>query len=61
MATAAIKRTMKRYANAVVELAKAAVLLVLWTSEVVTSMAGTHSCMQRFHKEKSLQELEFEQ
>jgi hypothetical protein len=44
MATATIKRTMKRYAKAAVELAKAAVLLVLRTSEVVSSMAGTQSC-----------------
>ena len=44
MATAAIKRRMKRYAEAAVELAKAAKLLVLRTSEVVSSMAGTQSC-----------------
>jgi hypothetical protein len=44
IAAAARKRRMKRYANVVVELAQAAVLLVLRTAEVVSSMAGTQSC-----------------
>ena len=38
------KRTMKRYANVVVEPAQAAVLPVLRTAEVVSSMTGTQSC-----------------
>ena len=45
--TAAMRRTMKRYANVMVELTKAAaVLLVLRTAEVVCSSMteGTQSC-----------------
>ena len=44
MAAAARKRTMERYATVVVELAQAAVLPVLRTAEVVSSMADTQSC-----------------
>ena len=35
---------MKRYTNVLVELAQAAVSLVLRTAEVVSSMTGTQSC-----------------
>ena len=44
MVAAARNRTMKRYANVVVEPAQAAVLPVLRTAEVVSSMTGTQSC-----------------
>ena len=44
MAAAARKRTMNKYANVEVEPAQPAVLPVLRTAEVVSSMAGTQSC-----------------
>ena len=44
MAAAVMKMTMKRHAKAVVGLAQAVVVLVLQTSEVVTSMEPTQSC-----------------